>query len=76
MTITDLSKEQMHELKGNYLAKLADEGVFAEVLGVDYDEPSYDDYAHADKIIPDDVIFREYKDTIFVQDDFFCTCAA
>lgn len=74
MEVRELNKDQMHELKERYLMKLADEGSFAEVLDVDYDEPSYSDLANADEIVPDDVIFREYDDVWFVPDDFFCTC--
>lgn len=73
MTLQELSKEQVHELKERYLMKLADEGTFAEVLGVDYDAPSYGDLANADEIMPDDVIEREYEDVWFEEDDFFCT---
>ena len=40
MNVRELSREQMHELKEAYLTKLADDGTFAEVLVVDYDEPS------------------------------------
>ena len=74
MDVRELSKDQMHELKERYLMKLADEGSFAEVLDVDYNEPSYGDLANADQIVPDDVIFREYDGVCFVPDDFFCTC--
>ena len=73
MTIKDLSKDQLYELKQRYLMKLADEGTFAEVMDVDYDEPSYEDLANADEIVPDDVIEREYEGVCFVEDDFFCT---
>ena len=73
MTIKELSKDQLHELKERYLMKLADEGTFAEVMGVDYDAPSYGDLANADEIVPDDVIEREYEGVCFVEDDFFCT---
>ena len=73
MTIKELSKDQLHELKEIYLMKLADEGTFAEVMDVDYDEPSYGDLSNADDIVPDDVIFREYDGIDFVEDDFFCT---
>lgn len=73
MTLQELSKEQVHELKERYLMKLADEGTFTEVLDVDYDEPSYEDLANADEIVPDDVIEREYEGVCFVDDDFFCT---
>lgn len=73
MTLQELSKDQLHELKERYLIKLADEGTFAEVMDVDYDAPSYEDFANADEIVPDDVIEREYEDVFFVEDDFFCT---
>ena len=73
MTIQDLSKDQLHELKERYIMKLEDEGAFAEVMDVDYDEPSYEDLANADEIVPDDVIEREYAGVCFVEDDFFCT---
>lgn len=75
MNVRDLSREQLAELKGNYLCRLADEGTFAEVLDVDYDEPSMGDMENADSIVPDDVIFDEYEGTDFVPDDFFCTCS-
>ena len=73
MDVLELSREQLVELKQNYLEKLADEGSFAEVLDVDYDEPSYSDLANADEIVPDDVIFKNYEGVCFVNDDFFCT---
>ena len=73
MTLHELSKDQLHELKENYLMRLADEGTFAEVMRTDYDEPSYGDLANADEIVPDDVIEREYEGVCFVEDDFFCT---
>lgn len=72
MDVRDLSREQLTELKGNYLTQLADEGKFAEVMNVDYDAPSYWDMANADNIVPDDVIFRVYEGIHFVHDDFFC----
>ena len=76
MNVRELSKDQMYELKERYLMKLADEGSFAEVLDVDYDEPSYSDLANADDIVPDDVVFREYDGVSFVTDDFFCTAGS
>lgn len=73
MDVTELTREQLVELKCNYMGMLADEGTFAEVLNRDYDEPSYADLAEADDIIPDEVIFRNYEGVYFVNDDFFCT---
>ena len=76
MNVTELSREQLTELKCNYLEQLADDGSFAEVLDVDYNEPSYSDLANADEIVPDDVIFWNYEGVCFVSDDFFCTACA
>ena len=73
MNVHELNKEQMLELKQRYLEMLADEGNYASVLNVDYDEPSCWDLANADDIVPDDIIFTHYEDTYFVPDDFFCT---
>ncbi|MBO7509942.1 MAG: hypothetical protein J6T35_02055 [Bacteroidales bacterium] len=73
MNVTDLNREQLTELKQNYLCQLADEGMFAEMLNVDYDAPSWGDLANADEIVPDDVIFEHYRDSDFVEDDFCVT---
>ena len=73
MDVTELTREQLVELKQNYLVQLADEGSFAEVLDADYNHPSYWDMANADDIVPDCVIFKNYEDVDFVNDDFFCT---
>ena len=73
MNVHELSREQLTELKCNYMSELVDEGTFAEIMGRDYDEQSYEDLANADEIIPDDVIFRNYEGVDFVPDDFFCS---
>ena len=73
MDVLQLSKDQLLELKQRYLTKLADEGNYAEVLDVDYNEPSYWDLANADELFSDDFIFEHYADVDFVNDDFFCT---
>lgn len=70
MKVTELNREQLTQLKQQYLWILADEGTFAEVLDVDYDEPSYGDLANADEIVPDDVVFRQWEGTDFVEEDF------
>ena len=76
MTVYELSSEQMLELKQQYLEMLADEGNYASVLNVDYDEPSQHDLSFADEIVPDDIIFTHYEGIDFVPDDFFCTACA
>ena len=73
MDVTELSREQLEELKNNYMAELVNEGTFAEVMNCDYNESSWDDCANADKLIPDEVIFEHYAGIEFVNDDFFCT---
>ena len=73
MNIHELNAEQRLELKQRYLCILADEGTFAEVLDTDHDEPSYWDLAHADEIVPDDVIERQWEDCEFVEEDFWST---
>ena len=73
MRVEELSREQLVELKECYMTMLADEGTFSEVVGRDYDEPSYEDLFNADSIIPDDVVLRNYEGIEFVKDDFLCT---
>lgn len=70
MTIYELNPEQINELAGNYLSRLADEGAFSEIVGVDYDAPTWDDMARASEIVPFDVLEREYGSTEFTDDDF------
>ena len=73
MDVHELSEEQMVELKQFYLESLVNDGIYAATLGVDYNEPSYWDLAHADEIVPDELVFSEYEGVEFVNDDFFCT---
>ena len=70
--VTELTRDEMRELKERYLIELANEGRYAEVLGVDWDAPSWGEMAEADAIVPDDVIFEQYGHISFVEDDFFC----
>ena len=70
MLVTELSREQLVELKERFLVLLADEGIFAEVVQRDYDAPSYDDMANADAIVPDEAVFRELEGVNFTSDDF------
>ena len=73
MTLHELNPEQINELAGAYLSRLADEGAFSEIVGVDYDAPSYGDLARASEIVPFDVLEREYGSTEFVDEDFCCS---
>lgn len=73
MDVRDLSREQLVELKCDYMTELTNEGIFAEIMNRDYDSPSYWDLANADEFVSDEVIFEHYSGTDFVNDDFFCT---
>ena len=70
MEVTELNREQLTELKCNYYTELVNEGKFAEVIGRDYDEPSYVDLADADEIVSDDFIFEYYGGIDFTNADF------
>ncbi|MCR4773044.1 MAG: hypothetical protein K5854_01625 [Prevotella sp.] len=71
MDVRELNKDQLTELKQAYLGQLADSGEFAEVMGVDYDEPSYEDLAFVDDKLSDEFIFEHYEGMDFEEDDFF-----
>lgn len=60
MKVTELSREQLIELKQSYLC---DNGY----------EPSWYELATADNLVSDETVFEEYEDVHFVNDDFFCT---
>ncbi len=80
MTVKELNRDQLIELKQRYLSELMDEGCLNEIL---YDKPewdedgehdiSYEELASADKLIPDELVFDHYRDTHFTDGDFFCT---
>jgi hypothetical protein len=70
MNVRELNREQLKELKERYMIQLADAGEFAEVMGVDYDAPSYGDMANADELVPDEVVFRQWDGVYFVEEDF------
>lgn len=76
LSVNDLTRDQIVELKQNYLERLADEGCLNEVLYDDAeadetaDGVSYEELANADALVSDDVIFREYEGTVFTEDDF------
>lgn len=70
MTFDELNTRQKHFLAEAYLCKLADEGVYAEVMGVDYDAPGYRDLSNALELVPEDVLAREYDGVFFTEDDF------
>lgn len=65
MTVHELNRDQLTELKQNYL-----------MLKMDYDgdSPSWGEIADVDSIVTDDEVFAEYAGTDFSPDDFVCSC--
>ena len=70
MKVTELKRDQLIQLKQDYLCRIADDGRYAEVMCVAYDEPSYGDMANADDLITDEVIFKHFAGYEFVESDF------
>lgn len=73
MTVKELTRDQLIELKRDYLIKLDNEGTLNEVLYNDSeckDGLSLDEYANADELITDDIILNEYDGYVFSEDDF------
>ena len=56
MNVKELNREQLIQLKCAYLTKEHD--------------VSYGELAAADEIVSDEIIFEEYKNTDFVEEDF------
>lgn len=59
MTVKELNREQIEELKQRFLTENADGGI------------SYGELADADSAVSDEEIFREYEGVEFSPDDFF-----
>jgi len=74
MTVSELNREQLDELKRNYYSQLVNEGYFAEVMNVDIDEPSYEMLVNVNEYISDEFILENYDGITFTEDDFFCSC--
>ena len=72
MTVSELNREQLHELKQAYYSELVNEGTFAEVMGVDIDEPSYEMITNIDGYVSDEFIYEHYDGCGFTEDDFWC----
>ncbi len=69
LTVTELSREQIIELKQDYLFRYYQETADEE------DGPSQAELSDADDIISDGMIFEAYESTLFTADDFFCTAS-
>lgn len=73
MTIHELKRPQLVELKCDYMAEMAAQGRFmAEIYGEGEErDPSYGEMADADKLVPDKKLFDYYGDIDFSVDDFW-----
>ena len=60
MTVYQLNRDELVELKQRYYFQLHNKDI------------SYDEQAFIDKLVTDEEIYEEYKNTIFSSDDFFC----
>jgi len=65
MNVTDLSREQLSELKGNYLCERNEERG---------ERTFWSDLCDADVLVSDAEIYEAYAATDFCDDDFFCSC--
>lgn len=70
MTIHELNADQLRQLKERYLCDLANDGHYAETMEVDYDEPSYWDLAHADELVPNELLYKQWEGYTFTEEDF------
>lgn len=73
MTVRELNRNQLHELKQTYYSELVNEGIFAEVMGVNINELSYKMIASIDEYVSDEFIYEHYDGYSFTEDDFFCS---
>ena len=64
MTVKDLSKEQLKELKGNHIVAMNDEKG---------EGTSWGELAMADELVSDEEIYEAYDGYVFSDDDFACT---
>lgn len=70
MSVYELNREQLVELKQAYMTELVNEGTYAEIMGTDNDEPSYGELLAADMLISDEFIQNYYGGYTFSEDDF------
>lgn len=67
MKVTELTREQMNELKQRYITEYYENWADEE----DVEECSWGELAEADSIVPDSRMFEVYDGYDFVYDDFF-----
>ena len=72
MLVTELNRDQLEELKQNYLMQLQESGELLEVTGKEVVDTEL--LSKANEIISDSEIFNNYEGVVFTSDDFFCSC--
>ena len=65
MTVSELNRNQMIELKQSYLCQHYDE--------CEDRSPSYGELAAADELVSDKIIYENYGGYEFSEDEFCCT---
>lgn len=68
MTVYDLNRDQLIELKQGYLEEYLRH--YADPIN---DGIGWAALINADEVVSDDVIFEVYAETVFTDDDFFCS---
>ena len=64
MTVKELTREELQELKINMLDEFLQDEENRNI--------SYGEIADIDELVTDESVFKEYENTSFVKDDFFC----
>lgn len=62
LTVKDLNREQLSELKVNYLSGKVNDNCL-----------SYEEILKINEIVSDKKMFEVYADTVFYEEDFFCS---
>ena len=62
MSVKELNREQLTELKQNYYCNVLENNA------------SYGELADIDNLVSDNEIYEYYNGTMFVEEDFFSTC--
>lgn len=62
MRVTELSRDELTELKTRYYSDLLDQRG---------ETPSYGELSAIDELVTDEEVYQEYADVDFVKEDFF-----
>ena len=62
MKVTELTRDELTELKTRYYSDLLDQRG---------ETPSYGEFSAIDELVTDEEVYQEYADVDFVKDDFF-----